>query len=240
MVRGDTDDAERFANAALEHALDTGEPDALTIFGVQLLSIRWQQGRLDELVAPLRQAVEEQPRLPGFRALLAWALANSAKLEEARVLVDVEARDGFKIPRDITWLASSCIWSEVVARVDHTEAARFLFEQLEPWAAQLAFADIGVFGATAHYLGMLAACFDDRDAAERFFVQALDIHTTMGAPFFVANTEAEYASLLARSGTKRDSERARELLTDALQSAQRGGYAGVERAALAALAQLPH
>ena len=62
MLHGDSAEAERFANEGLEFALKTGEPDALTIFGVQIVGIRWQQGRLEEIVPLIREAVGANSR----------------------------------------------------------------------------------------------------------------------------------------------------------------------------------
>ena len=228
MLRGDTIDAERCANDALRIALDAGEPDAITIYGVQLQTIRWQQGRLVELVPPLRQAVAEHPRL-AVHAMLAWALVNSDQLDEAREQVDNARSDDFALPYDLAWLFASCAWAEAVARVHDTEGARILYDRLAPWAGQIVNPDVAVLGGTAHYLGLLAACLEDYEEAARFFTQAIDMHTAMRAPFFLANTQVEFARALVQRSHPGDREGARVLLHAASEVA-RGRYAGLERA----------
>ena len=61
-IAGNLDEAERLAEAAVE----TGEPDALTLYTGQLFSIRLDQGRLDEFVELMEAGVEDNPGIPSF------------------------------------------------------------------------------------------------------------------------------------------------------------------------------
>ena len=65
MVGGSIDEAEALAQRAAELGVAAGQPDALTIYGAKLVLIRYQQGRLSELVELMERAAEDNP---GIRA----------------------------------------------------------------------------------------------------------------------------------------------------------------------------
>jgi class 3 adenylate cyclase len=232
MIAGDGADAERLANEALAFALETGEPDAFTIFGVQLVGIRWLQGRLDELLPSLREAVAEQPLIPGFRAALAFALARSDERAEARELLDQARHVDFDLPHDLTWLGGLAMWADTAARLNDVDSACVLFDRLAPWPTQNVNPNVTSFGTVAHYLGELAAVRGDAVNSERYLLQALDLHRRMRAPFFVANTQLELAALYSRDTDTDRIARSRRLVKEILATARDRGYAGLERAAL--------
>ena len=125
------------------------------------------------------------------------------------------------------------MFAECAARVGDHAGARMLFDRLEPWSAHIANVSLTSWGAVAHYLGLLATCLDEFDVAERYFAQALDIHVEIDAPFFVACTQTELASMLTRRGARTDADRAAGLRVAALETARNRGYAGLEQALLA-------
>ena len=85
--------------------------------------------------------------------------------------------------------------------------------------------------AVATCAGSLAAKLGLDDQADHLFAQALELTTNFGAPYLVASAQLEWGrALLDR--TAASPERARQLLTEALDSAKRFGYAEIERVAL--------
>ena len=82
MLAGDTALAEQLASSALDVGTESGEPDALLIFGVQLIAIRWQQGRLAEMLPLIKQGADDAPGVPGYRALYAWACAETGEIDD--------------------------------------------------------------------------------------------------------------------------------------------------------------
>jgi hypothetical protein len=107
-----------------------------------------------------------------------------------------------------------------------------LFHLLEPYASQLALTAGGALGAVAHYLAILATTFGDFDEAERRFVDAAATHARIGAPTWLARTRLEWARMLINRAQPGDSERAREFLGQALETARELGLANVERRAV--------
>ena len=95
LFAGRLDEAEQLAGEALQVATDSGQPDAMAIFGAALVQIRWLQGRVGELVDLIAQAVEDNPTLPGFRILHAQGLFQAGREDEAAALLREAAADRF-------------------------------------------------------------------------------------------------------------------------------------------------
>ncbi len=70
LLDGNAARAETLAEEAFVIGTESGQPDALTIFGVQLLDVRIHQGRTGELVDLIAEGVNESPGLPALRAAL--------------------------------------------------------------------------------------------------------------------------------------------------------------------------
>ena len=64
----------RLAFEGLKMGSDTGQPDAPAAFGVNLVSIRWHEGRLDQIMPLIVQGAADYPGLPAFQAGYAVAL----------------------------------------------------------------------------------------------------------------------------------------------------------------------
>ena len=126
-------------------------------------------------------------------------------------------------------------WSIAAVRTRHRPAATVLYERLLPWHEQFATTHVTVHGAVAHYLGLLAHALDRDDDADRWFGQALALHESMEAPFFVASTQTAWAELLTDRDKPGDARRARALADTALSVASTRGYRLVERDARAVL-----
>jgi hypothetical protein len=69
------------------------------------------------------------------------------------------------------------------------------------------------------------------DDAEAHFLQALETHESLEAPFFTALTQLEWARMLLIRRTPDDVARAETMLHDSKVLAERHGFAGVEKRA---------
>jgi tetratricopeptide (TPR) repeat protein len=98
---------------------------------------------------------------------------------------------------------------------------------------------VALLGPIAYYLGVLAAALSRFDAAARHFEVALDDAQRVGARPYLALTQGAYGAMLARRGATLDRQRARQLLADALQTAQQLGMNQLYDEALATLAGMP-
>jgi tetratricopeptide (TPR) repeat protein len=237
LLAGDTEQAELLAASALTLGTDTGQAEAFAFYGVQLLAIRWHQGRIGELLPLVLQAIEANPDLaPGFRPPLAMCQFESGHEESARVLLQAEVDSDFAdLVRDSVWLASAALWAETAGNLEHEAASQYLYDRLEPWASRVASNGVCVIGCVAHHLGVLATVLRRSDA-EMHFETALRIHQQLRAPFFVARTQLEWArTLLKYEGGGADAQRARQLLIETLETARQYGCDGLHRRATALL-----
>jgi hypothetical protein len=239
IMAGDPERAEQLATRALELGTDTGQPDAFSIYGSQLMYVRHQQGRLGELVSLIDQAVTENPGLPAFRPVLAAAHLEAGNDATALDLLDAGASDGFaSLPLDFTWMMGITSYALVAVELRAAAPARTLYDLLAPYPEQVPFIGTLGFFPAALSLGGLASVLGRYDAAEAHFTEATELVTRGAMTFFAARTQLDWGRMLAAREGPGASERGRALLTDARRTAAAHGYAGIERLAVAELANL--
>ncbi len=237
-LEGDLVAAEEAVNEAFALGTTTGQPDALAFYGVQLINVRWMQGRLHELDSLIDQAVEDNPGIPAFRAVPVMAKSRYDAHNEVSRLLDVEVANKFPMPEDLAWLTAHVFWAEGAVRCGHRPAAAALAERLLPWHAQIVTSHLATTGSVAHFLGRLAHGLDRFDEADRWFGEALAHHEGLRAPYFVALTQVAWAVLLSDRNLPGDGQRARTLIDAALPVATERGYGYVERDARELLERL--
>ena len=83
IMTGDHERAEQLAAAALEVGTESGQPDALSFYGAEMIGVRSQQGRLGELVPLIEQMTADNPDLTVFRATLAAGYLQAGDTERS-------------------------------------------------------------------------------------------------------------------------------------------------------------
>jgi tetratricopeptide (TPR) repeat protein len=236
MVRGELEAAEARAEESLSLGTECGQPDALAIYGAQLLIIRFHQGRLGEFQAMLAALTETNPGLPSFRDLLAVAYCELGRTDEADALFDIDASVGFtSIADDPLWATRVAINAELCHELRRADAAPALYAMLAPFAGQTASSAAANFGAVTRYLGMLATLQGRYDEAEAHFAEAAVKHEHMGAPIWLALTRLNWASMLLERRAEGDIGRAKGLLEQSLTVAERHGARSIRARAATAL-----
>jgi hypothetical protein len=129
LLHGDLTTCEELADRAFAIGLDIRLEDVLLIYGVQLMAVRQWQGRWDEVVDLLADAVDQNPRLAALRSLLAWAYTDLGRFEEARALIDAE--DPAAVPEDFLRLSALVYLAEPTARRGSPERRAALYETAE-------------------------------------------------------------------------------------------------------------
>ena len=239
IMAGDPMRAEELATAAFEMGTDTGQPDALAIYGSQLMYVRHQQGRLSELVSLIDQAVTENPGLPAFRPVLAAAHLEAGNDATALDLLDAGASDGFaSLPLDFIWMMGVTSYALVAVELRATGPAEKLYDLLAPYHEQVPFIGTLGFFPAALALGGLASVLGRYDVAETHFTEATELTTRGAMKFFAARAQLDWGRMLTARGGPGALERGRALLEDARRAALTHGYAGLERYAVAELANL--
>lgn len=201
---------------------------ALQWFGVQLASMRREQGRHAEVFDGLIDIAGRFSGAPAWRCPLAVFLCEMGRPEEARDIVASMAKGDFEdIPRDVNWLTSMALLGLVVHDLGDAAWAARIRELLAGYADRFVVvggvATSACYGSVAYYLGLVAETAGDADAAAGYYEQALAANTSIGATSWVAHVEAAYGSLLVRRGDGADAERGAALLASARSTASELG-----------------
>ena len=238
LVAGDADVAEQLATEALQIGTDSGEPDAATIFGPQLIGVNFERGTLKEFVPIIEQSVIENPGVPSFVAALALAQVEGEDTHSAHHLLEEFAATDFELPLDFVWLTGMALYAEAAFECRDPTYAEPMFERLSPWSGRLVYDAATAAGPVDHFLGGLATVIGRYDEANAFFAQSSAFCDRVGAKFYAARTDLSWGRMLAERQAPADIERARDLLTKAHTAAVTHGYGTVERRAADALREL--
>ena len=237
--------AGRFAESEklVQQAFETGASlqglDAAGLLGVQMFSLRREQGRLREIAPMLQHFVRSTPAAGTWRPGLALIYAELAMLDEARGEFEHLARDDFgAIPDDATWNNCMGMLAEVCHRLGDARRAQTLYGFLAPYARcnMVAPPMVACYGAAARHLGLLATTLRRWDEAERHFEAALAINEKQGGAPWAAHTRHAHAAMLLDRGQPGDRERAASMNAAAAVAANHLGMQGLA-ARCAALAQ---
>jgi DNA-binding SARP family transcriptional activator len=201
-MRGDLAVAEQLARgAALRgRALDRHAT------GAQLLQefvVRYEQGRLNELLGVLQAAPDAQPAYRAGYALAAIAACDTGRPDEgARLTRRALGPDGSKLPRDAFWLAGIALFAGVAAFARDREVVQLLRPLLEPHADQIVVFGVGgaVLGSGHYWLAGLAAAAGEVEAAAAHYREAARVADGLGLPFWLASAQAELAFLEPAAG----------------------------------------
>jgi DNA-binding CsgD family transcriptional regulator len=237
LLEGRFDDAEQLARAAL--ALGERMPglDAAGVYGVQMFTLRREQGRLAEVAPAVQLFVQDGGEAHAWRPGLALIHAELGQLEEARREFEVLAVNDFVgLARDGVWAASTAYLAEVCAMLGDAARAERLYALLRPYSGcnLLAGTSIACVGAADLLLARLAFTQRHWDAAERHFQAALAFNAQQGARPGLAHTRLHYAAMLLARNRAGDRAQAASLLLLAAAEASALGMRGVQ-ACVAAL-----
>jgi DNA-binding CsgD family transcriptional regulator/tetratricopeptide (TPR) repeat protein len=221
---GRLEDAERFAWRSHEWSrLLTGR-DASGVHGIQMFSVRREQGRLAELAPVVRILAGGDARDGPWRPGLVSLLVELGMEREARRELERVAADGLDGFRESLWLASLTYLADACTALGDETVAALVLPALEPHAGSNVMIGhlVAWYGAADRYLGMLAATLGDDRRAERHLEQAMALERRMGARTWLAHSAYELARvLLARGAGER--ARAGALLGEAAALAEQIG-----------------
>jgi tetratricopeptide (TPR) repeat protein len=218
LFDGRFEDAEELIHEALEVGRGAQGWDAGVTFALQTFVLYREQGRLQEIEATIRRAVDEYSTRPMFRCVLAnLYMELGRKLEAQRMFEDLSIDDFAGLPMNSNdWLFGMTFLPEVAAFLADVRRAAALYALLLPYTRYASSQSVEVStGSASRYVGILATTMSRFDEAELHFDEALAMNSRMGAKPWVAHTQYDYAGmLLARDGPG-DREKAFPLLTDA-------------------------
>jgi DNA-binding CsgD family transcriptional regulator len=218
-------------------------------FGIQMFTIRREQGRLREVAPVLRSFGQRHTLASSWRPGLALLYSELGLEHEARDVFEHLAADDFtSIPRDTLWASCIAYLAEVCAFLRDVPRAATLYQLLLPYAQRsiMAGGHTACLASASRYLGLLAATMSRWEAAEAHCQDALEMHIRMGAKPWLAHTQYEYARMLL---TRRSSgvtlsqahiyrEKAMSLLHEALPLSRDLGMRALEEQVIALQEQL--
>jgi predicted ATPase/class 3 adenylate cyclase len=222
ILVGDFAEAEHKARESLQMAQSIDAKLATGVYGMQMFTIRREQGRLAEVAPLFKRFVDEHSEdstwRPGFMLICsdlgfeAQALDNLDRLAESESFVPVDSKRLITL----TYLA------EVAARLRDVEHAKRIYALLLPFRDQVVTVPVFTLccGSAARYLGMLAHALGDWSAAEEHFEYALHMDERLRAWPWLAHGRHEFALMLAARNRIEDRERAQGLLATAAAAAK--------------------
>ncbi|MDJ0785388.1 MAG: AAA family ATPase [Myxococcota bacterium] len=190
-----------------------------------------EQGRLGELIGPLRAAASEYPAIPGWTVALALAEWESGERDAAMRRTRMLLAGGLRrIRRDVNWHPTLALLSELVGEFGTAEEAELVLLELKRTTATCMIGPLFMTyqGAAARYRGRLEARAGRLDEAREAFQEAAAIDRHMQAPSFQARAWLDLTRCEREAGR---ASAARDALTraDALIRSHR--LAGLERRA---------
>jgi len=239
-MAGDFELAEELTNRSAGLGTEAGQPDVFAVYAAQIHAIRYEQGRLEEIIEIQEQAVEEAPLLEAYASALALSYCELEDHEKARAALQGFAARGFDVTPTPSSKAGLGFLAEVASRLDDRDAAEALYERLLPWRDQLSYTGVTMFGPVERYLGLTSTCLGRHRDAEEHFRRAASSCERIEAPTWLARTRHEWALMLLRRNDPGDRETAERLLTQALEAATRFGCRTLERRVRAAIEDPEH
>jgi hypothetical protein len=216
-ISGPPDVAERLVFAALEIGRRGGQPDSYLWFLGQVLAARFLQGtlhrgdpHLPDLVQtpgaslPTSPETTPNPAMPLLiDAAMSTVLCEVGRLDDAqRYFESVMSSRLDDLPPNYMALAIPVYASIACARLGDTRSAKRLHALLEPHSHRLVTTGPSWFGATTHYLGLLAATLNHPDEADAHFAAAQRTYLSLDAKPWLARLRNDRAATLLTRRTQ--------------------------------------
>ncbi len=222
-------EAETLARSCAERGTAAGDADADVWHAAQLVTIRWYQGRLVELLPMLADLVNS-PALSAVDnhclAALAVAAARSGDRRQATgALAALCGSDLADLPRSSSWLVTMNGIVEAAYLLEDAGTSARAYELLSPFAHLPMIGSLGVacLGSVHHALGVASLTTGDLDAAVEHLRTAVRHNLALGHWPAAMTSRHSLARALERRARPDDANAARlELATATKEAAALG------------------
>lgn len=231
ILNGDFAGAERHAEAALELGRRTHGEAVEGVYGIQMFTIRREQGRLADVAPIIKHLVDENPDQPTWKPGFALVACDLGHRKPAQRMLDEFADGRLAIAVDAKRSATLAYLAEVCTAVEDRTCAERLYDLLAPYEGKTITAGVTTvcLGAAGRFLGLLATLLENWQAAEAHFEAALELDERVRARPWLAHSQHGYAQMLRRRGGNRDRGRADRLLEQSLETAMRLNMIALKR-----------
>jgi tetratricopeptide (TPR) repeat protein len=223
IMRGDFASAEPLAEEFLQDAARRDDERGPVVFALQLLGLRWVQGRSAEILELVEELCERHPAVSLYRAARLRSLCDLERRDEARRLLEaLLPGDRPLVAKRLGWFPTLALMAESAALLGDRPRCAILYRELSPYAQRhVTSGSAAYLGSTSRYLGILAAELERFDMADRHFRTAAQMESRLGARPLLAWTAYHHAQMLYREGL--DPARARACAERALKLADELG-----------------
>lgn len=222
---GRLDQAETLARACAERGAAAGDVDATVWLEGQLLTIRWYQGRVHELL-PLLGGLVHSPELSpvdnhALAALAVVAAVAGDRRTAVGALATLRGRDLAGLPRSSTWLVTMNGIVQAAYLLDDGEAAARAYDLLSPFGHLPMMGSLAVtcLGSVQHALGVASLTTGDPDRAVGHFRAAVRHNLALAHWPAVTASRQMLAQALTRRALPNDDTAARRELAAAAEEA---------------------
>ncbi|WP_435222682.1 hypothetical protein [Streptomyces sp. Tue6028] len=236
---GRLDEAEALAGACTERGIAAGDVNATVWQAAQLVTIRWYQGRVVELV-PLLSEMVNSPTLSAVddHALAALAVATVTagdRRKAVSALATLCGRDLGDLPRSSSWMVTMHGVAEAAYLLDDTATAARVYELLSPYGHLPIVGSLAVacFGSAHHALGVAALTMGDVDRAVTHLRDAVQQNLALAHWPAVTASWDRLAVALVRAGRQEEADAVRREMAAAAEEAaaappQKDGHGGTD------------
>jgi len=235
ILRGNYEQAEADAEEMLDIGRRLGDRGLVSNYGVTVMPLRREQGRLVEFLGATRAVVEALPEISAWRSGLAQMLAITGDLDGARAELAVLGRDRFGgIANDVSRPFVLTAAAEAAALVGDDEPCAVLLELVgELGSRNVGLGTTAYHGVTDRYLGLLAVALGRAEDAVRHHQTAMAMFAAFGARPWLARSGYDLARALLARDADGDGARALSLLNDSLDAAHEIGMPALVEEVLA-------
>lgn len=226
---GCLDRAEELVEICARSGAAAGDIDKEWWPGAQLVTIRWYQGRLVELLPMLRDQVHSPSLSVVDNSSVAALAVAAAQVGDAPAAASALAAlcgsDLGNLARSSSWLVTMYGVVEAAYLLNETDVAARAYELLSPWAELPMVGGLGMtcFGSTEHALGVASVALGQLDRAIDHLRAAVKHNLALSHRPAVLASRQRLAQAYTLRGAPADADAARRELDAAMAEAARLG-----------------